>query len=87
MTKLLENSILTYNRENEQDCIVKARTNYFSKLKFLRVSDWSAFDAAKKIKKYETQGEEIVFIPPIRAKAFLALETTSNWLFSKLFRD
>lgn len=87
MTRLLENSILTDSKEQSRDNIVNEKSNFQSRLKFLKVSDWSASDAARKIQKYESQGKEIVFLPPIRAKLFLALETTSNWLFSKIFRD
>lgn len=88
-TKLVENSIVSSTYEEVIPSPVINKTRNFSlqsKMKFLRITNWSALDAAKIIQKYERKGKEILFIPPVRSKLFLLLETLSVRLFSIIFR-
>ena len=88
-TKLLENSknVIDKKPSLPDNIYSKPKTNLQSKVKFLNVANWSAFDAANKIQKEEINGNEIIYIPPIKAKLFLILEATSTWLFLKLFKN
>jgi short-subunit dehydrogenase len=86
-TKLLENSKNNDEKNQTQPIAKNQKPNLQSKVKFLSVANWSTFDAAEKIHQEELRGEEIIFIPPIRAKLFLILETASNCLFSRLFKN
>ncbi|MDP3445884.1 MAG: SDR family NAD(P)-dependent oxidoreductase [Ignavibacteria bacterium] len=88
-TKLVENSIVSSTYENVNSvCVHSKRRNFNlqSKIKFLKITKWSALDAAKIIQKYERKGKEILYIPPVQTKLFLTLETLSNSLFSFIFR-
>ena len=87
MTKLLENSKNSDYKEEKERSFKKQKFSLQSRVKFLKVGNWSAFDAAKKIQKDEIAGKEIIYIPPVRAKLFLIIEATSNRLFSKLFES
>ena len=51
----------------------------------LEVKNWTANKASKYIRNYEKSGREILFIPPIKAKLFLLIETISNKFFNTLF--
>ena len=88
-TNLLENSqnFIVEEQSLPNNNNNKPKTNLQSKVTFLNVSNWSAFDGAKKIQKEEMNGNEIIFIPPLKAKLFLILEATSNWLFLKIFKN
>lgn len=87
MTKLLENSKNTESSSENKAISKKQNSSIQSKVNFLRVANWTAFDAAKKIHKEERRGSEIIFIPPIKARLFLVLEAISNRLFSRLFKS
>jgi len=49
------------------------------------VKNWTANKVSKNIRNYEKSGRETLFIPPVKAKLFLLIETISNKLFNTLF--
>lgn len=85
MTNLGKSSVKPKNLLSTQNNNNKHKVPLQAKVNFLRVNNWTAEKAAKKIYDEEMRGREIVMIPPIRAKMFLICETLSNWLFCKLF--
>ncbi len=55
------------------------------KSSLLEVKNWTADKASQHIRNCEKKGREVLFIPPIKARLFLLIETVSNKVFTKLF--
>ena len=64
---------------------IKPINKLHNKTKALKVNKLTSSLAAKKIMKSEVQGQEILFIPNLKARLFLILETIAPKVFSKLF--
>ena len=85
-TRLIENSVvLNKHVQQDQNGRLKQPVPQKNK-KMLKVDNWSAETAAKRIKKFEENGKEIIMIPPKKVFLYLVLDLVFPFLFNKLFR-
>jgi short-subunit dehydrogenase len=89
-TKLVENSIVTransVSKKIKDELKVSSTVSLQSRFGFLKISDYSANDAATQIIKMERNGKEVLYLPPVRASLFMLLELMSSRLFFKVFK-